>query len=342
MCSKLGNVKRGKIKTAHRYVIYGPEGIGKSSLLASAPAPIVIDIEDGTGNLDIPRYMFRDEQAGHVPRTFTDVLDAITDLTDNEHSYKTLGIDTADRLESLIWQHMLARDSKSSALNKSGKALTSIVEYGYGKGYDMAVDEWRELCRRLDALRMSRAMDIVILAHAQIRNFKNPVGEDYDRYGLRINEKAAGWLREWSDVTGFACFEEGASKEVADDSRARGYSTGRRLLRFTRSAVADAKTRLLLPSEMTLDPINGWARIAAAVCASDEQTPEQIASAIAKELERFGSESIVEVAKAKTAEALAKGNRGALINYLNWLTRQQPTTTTTTTTTTERERETHE
>jgi hypothetical protein len=130
----------------------------------------------------------------------------------------------------------------------------------------MAVDEWRELCRRLDALRMSRAMDIVILAHAQIRNFKNPVGEDYDRYGLRINEKAAGWLREWSDVTGFACFEEGASKEVADDSRARGYSTGRRLLRFTRSAVADAKTRLLLPSEMTLDPINGWARIAAAVC----------------------------------------------------------------------------
>lgn len=328
MASKLASVQRGKLKSAHRFMFYGPEGVGKSSLLASAPNPIVLDIEDGTGNLDIPRYMFRGEPGGHVPRTYQDVLEAIEDLTTNPHDFKTLGIDTADRLEALIHKFMLVRDSQPCAMNKTGKAFTSVEDYGYGKGYQLAVEEWRGLCRKLDELRSSRGMDVVILAHAQIKNFKNPLGDDYDRYSLRVNEKAGGWLKEWADVTGFVCWEEGASRDVADDDRARGYSTGRRLIKFTRSAAHDAKTRLVLPDEIELMPTNGWEPLAKAVGDSDDLEPKQIADSITEELKRFNGDPIADKARIKTAAALKAGDRATLINYLNWLKNQQPQTKT--------------
>ena len=323
MTSRLEKVNKGKLAVAYRYVVYGPEGVGKSSLAADAQSPIFLDVDDGSAGLDVARYPFRDGPGGHVPLTYAEVLTALEDLAGNGHAYKTVVIDTADRLEALMWKHILERESVPSALNKSGKKFHSIEEFGYGKGYQLAVDEWRDLCRRLDLLRTQCGMTIIILAHAQIRTFKNPEGEDYDRYSLRINEKAGGFLREWADTTGFACFEEGGSK-LDPDAKAKGYSTGRRLLKLVRTATYDAKTRLALPPEVELDPAHPWAPLAAAVDDSDKQTPITLADSIKVELARLNDSELSTKVNAEVAKAVADNNKGALGRYLNALRKRTP------------------
>ena len=49
------SVSKGKIEKAQRVVIYGTEGIGKSSFAAKFPTPVFIDVEEGTNDLDVFR-----------------------------------------------------------------------------------------------------------------------------------------------------------------------------------------------------------------------------------------------------------------------------------------------
>jgi hypothetical protein len=304
--SRLAKIQKGRLRFPLRFVIYGPEGVGKSTLAAASPNPIWLDIEDGSSRLNVARYQFRDDASGHVPNNYAEVISAIDDLGMNDHPFETLVIDTADRLESLIWKFMMERDKK-----------TSIEDYGFGKGFNLAVDEWRALCVRLDRLRSVRRMSVILLAHAQIRTFKNPDGEDYDRYNLRINEKAGGFLKEWSDVAGFACFEEGAAKQIGDkNGRPKGFSTGRRLLKVARTAAFDAKSRIDLPAEVEMDLANPWGPLAAAVEAGYENELDKLASAIAAELARIGDDALAPKVEAATKEAVAKGDATSLSRYL--------------------------
>jgi hypothetical protein len=166
-------------------------------------------------------------------------------------------------------------------------------------------------------------MEIVILAHAQIKTFKSPESDDFDRYGLRLHDKAAGFIREWADVTGFACFEETAGK-LSDEGRSKGYSTGRRLIKLVRTATYDAKTRLALPEQVELDPAHPWKPLADAVADSDTQTPVTLAAAIDVELARIGDAELAEKGKPSVTKAVAENDKGALSRMLNSLKKRTP------------------
>jgi hypothetical protein len=314
--SRLAAAKRGRLQTPLRILTYGIEGAGKSTLFAGAPDPLWLDIEDGTARLDVTRYPFREGPDGHVPNTYAEVVAAVDDLTRSQHAYKTLVIDTADRLEALLWQHIVARDNATH-----GGKLTSVESYGYGKGYQVAVDEWRFLCSKLDRLRMARGMTVVLLAHSLIRNFKNPESSDYDRYQLAVNEKAGGFLKGWSDVVGFLRFEEGASK-AGERERARGWSTGKRILHLSRSAAYDAKGRGGMPDELEIPPSDPWGALAAAIEQSASTNPEQLTAAIAAEVERIGDPELKPKVDDAVADAIAKADTDALHRYLNDLKRR--------------------
>jgi hypothetical protein len=308
--SRLGKVQRGRLKAPLRYLFYGPEGIGKSSLAANSPKPIFIDCEDGSGRLDIPRYPFRDEPGGHVPTSYDQIVAAVDDLLHNEHDYQNLVIDTADRLESLIWQKVCKRESKV------GKELTSIEDFGYGRGFSIAFDEWRAFCAKLDRLRTARGMGIILLGHSQIKAFRDPEGDDYDRYSLRIHEKAAGFLREWADITGFCHFEEGSAK-LDGGSRPKGFSTGRRLIKLQRTAAYDAKTRFALPAEIELDAANPWGPFAKAVDDSINLDVPTLQKLISGEVDRIGDAELKPKVQAAVAEAVKRGEVEALHRFLN-------------------------
>lgn len=49
------NITDGKIKRPQKVVIYGSEGIGKSTFAAQFPKPLFIDTEGGTSHMNVRR-----------------------------------------------------------------------------------------------------------------------------------------------------------------------------------------------------------------------------------------------------------------------------------------------
>jgi hypothetical protein len=253
----LSSVVKGKQERPYRIVGYGPEGVGKSTFGADAPAPIFLPTEDGTFHLDVARFP--------KPQSLEDVFDAVAELTNTQHEFRTFVIDTLDHLEPLVWQFICTRDKKAN-----------VEEYGYGKGYAAALDEWRRLVVSLERLQNTKGMHVILLAHSQAKTFKNPLGDDYDRYSLKLNDKAGGLLKEWADDVLFMRHEEYAKKD--DKKRVRGVSTGARLIYTERSAAFDAKNRHSLPGELPL----AWLDFDAACRAHQVADPDVLIAEITR------------------------------------------------------------
>ena len=263
---RLDAVVKGRQQRPLRVLLYGVEGIGKSTFGASAPAPIFLAAEDGTAHLDVHRLP--------VPQSWEEVLDGIRLLTTQEHPYRTLVVDTVDWAEPLLWRFICVRDAKQD-----------IEDYGYGKGYVAALDEWRVFVAALERLREKTGMGIVLLAHSHVKPFKNPEGEDYDRYEMKVHPKAGGLLKEWSDVVLFANWETYAAKDERT-KRVKGVSTGARLIYTIRTAAYDAKNRFDLPESLPLD----WSEFCAAAAAHQPADPGALAEEITRKAGEIGGE----------------------------------------------------
>jgi hypothetical protein len=251
---KLDALVRGKLQEPITVLLYGVEGIGKSTFGADAPKPIFIDAEGGTAHLDVPRFP--------RPESWQDVLDALGELESSKHEFQTVVVDTLDWIEPLIWKHICERDSTEN------KRLTSVEDYGYGKGYEVALDEWRQFVAALERLKR-KGMNVILLGHCWVKPFKNPEGEDYDRYQMKLHAKAAGFLREWPRNVLFAKHDTIAAKDQKTN-RVRGVSTKKRLVYTEQGAAFDAKNRSNLPPSFPL----GWEQFAALVLAADAALPD--------------------------------------------------------------------
>ncbi len=153
------------------------------------------------------------------------------------------------------------RSGRSSCLRRSRTTtrrwwLTPWI--GFGKGYAAALDEWRKFLAQLERLR-AKGMHVVLLAHTHLKTFKNPLGEDFDRYELKLNLKAGGLLKEWCDAVLFANYETFAVK-ASGTTKAKGVSSGARYIYTERTAGYDAKNRYALPAQMALS----WAEFESA------------------------------------------------------------------------------
>lgn len=293
----LASVVRGKMVQPPRLFVYGVEGIGKSTLGAGAPKPIILGVEDGTGRIDVPRFPMPDGGMQLV-----DVFDAISELTTGTHDFQTLVIDTVDWLEPLVWDFICRRDDQPN-----------VEGYGYGKGYQVALDEWRRLLSALEKLRTTKKMGVLLLGHSLIKAFKNPEGDDFDRYELKVHAKAGGLLKEWCDAVLFANYETFAKKAAKDEknkyAKSKGVSTGARLLFTERTAAYDAKNRYGLPSQLPLS----WAELEAAMAAGQPVDPAVAIEAINQKLLQLPA---AEQEKAR-AVLVRAGNDSTKLSLLN-------------------------
>jgi hypothetical protein len=270
-----------------RILMVGTEGVGKTTFAAESEAPVFLCAEDGIPVIlgEVPRFP--------TPESVEDVLGAIRTLIREEHFYRTLVVDTVDWLEPIVWRDLCARNK-----------WANIETPGYGKGYVAATEEWRKILAALDVLRQRRGMEVILLAHAAIKNFANPAGDDYSRYECKLNKGAAALLKEWADVNLFAIHEEFARIEGGKVTK-KGVSTGRRVIHTERTAAWDAKNRYALPTELPLN-YGDYAEARAAAKPADPAELKAEAEALLAEL------SLDEQTTKQTEEWLKKAEaRGA-------------------------------
>ncbi len=232
----LKDVKKTRREAPVRIVIHGPGGTGKSTFAAAAPAPIFVAAEDGLTNIDA--------QAFPEPRAWPELLQQIDSLATEPHAFRSLVIDSLDWCEPLCWAAVCELgDAK-------GKRMPNIEAFGYGKGYLAALDQWRVLLARLSAVR-ARGLNIILIAHSVRKTVKNPEGDDYEQWQMKLHEKAAGLIKEWVDVVGYASHEVLTLEN--DNGRVKGIASGKRVLKTAPAAGYDGKTRFAMPPVMALD-----------------------------------------------------------------------------------------
>lgn len=226
----------GKIKSAQKVVIYGPEGIGKSTLAAQFPNPLFIDTEGSTKHMDVRRLK--------KPTSWTYLLQQVKDVKSNPGVCKTLVIDTADWAEQLCIQHICAKAS-----------VDGIEGWGYGRGYVYLGEEFGRFLNALEEV-IDKGIHVVLTAHAKMRKFEQPdeIGA-YDRWEMKLQKNTAPLVKEWADMVLFASYKtqvvnvdnQGAQK---GKNKAQG---GKRIMYTSHHACWDAKNRHGLPDEIPLD-----------------------------------------------------------------------------------------
>ena len=233
--SSLDSISTPPGDVPRRTLLYGVQGIGKSTWASKWPGPVFVPTEDGLSNIDC--------RAFPLAKRMTDVQGYILDLGGEEHPYKTVVLDSADWFEKLIWQSVCREHSKES-----------IADFGYGKGYALAVEKFRKCLRDLDQCR-TRGMHIVVIAHCAIVRFESPEGESYDRYQPRLHRECAALIQEWADEVLFANYQTFTRKTDEGFGRERNIAVGdaKRILYTQEKPAYLAKSRLPLPPEMSFE-----------------------------------------------------------------------------------------
>ena len=297
----LSAIKTGVQQTPLRVLIYGAEKVGKSTFAAGAPKPIFLGSDSGTERLDVARMQ---------PESWAEALGFVQDIASEKHDYQTLVVDPVGWLEPLAFEHITGPGGNIDRWDG-----------GYGKGYTAALSLWREFLAGLEKA-WKRGMHVVIVGHAQVKSFQNPEGLPYDRYELVLHAKAAGLLRQWVDVVGYANLEISAKKRDGE-TKAKAIFTGARLLHTAPCAAYDAGSRISLPEEMPL----GWDSLATAVKGESERAAELV-TLINEQSARLGDEGVTK----RAAEFVATHNSNAnklseLSNYLESQIKKKETIT---------------
>ena len=231
-------ITAGVQDTPVKTVLYGPEGIGKSTFASHFPDPVFIDTEGGTKRLNVKRLP--------QPTSWAMLLDEVAEVRRGNIPCGTLVIDTADWAERLCIQAVCAKAK-----------VNGIEDFGYGKGYTYVTERFGKLLNLLSEV-CERGCNVVVTAHAIISKFEQPdeMGA-YDRWGLKLidGKKAsvAAMLKEWADAVLFANYKTIVITTSKDGKVGKAQGGKNRMLYCSHAATWDAKNRWGLPDEVPME-----------------------------------------------------------------------------------------
>ena len=256
------NITSGRVARPQKLVLYGVEGIGKTSLAAQTPEPLFIDTEGGTAHLDVRRLQ--------KPATWDELITLIKEVAATPEVCRTLVIDTAD------WAEQMCIDFICAKYKQPG-----IESFGYGKGYTYLAEEFARLLAACDEVILS-GKNVVITAHAKMRKQELPDEQGaFDRWELKLSKQTAPLLKEWPDALLFLNFK---TLVVATESNTHKAQGGKRVMFTSHHPCWDAKNRHGLPEELDLSyasiaPIFGDAQAAPRMASAAQTQPSLAAPA---------------------------------------------------------------
>lgn len=246
MAISLSSLKSTKRADPPVILLYGVDGIGKTSLAAEFPDPIYLATDGERPPSDV------DLATPGTIETFDDLLNIFSELLTEEHDRRTVIIDSLDGLEPLIWRATCAR-----------LGLNSIEEAGFGKGYVEADTEWNEYLSALAALAQA-GMYVVQLAHPEIVRFDSPTTDPYNRYTIKLHKRANALVREKSDIVAFMNYRITIKeKEVARQTKVAHAEGGKeRQVHLNEGAGFNAKNRYSMPDTVSYRKGHGFTELA--------------------------------------------------------------------------------
>ncbi|BCI68112.1 hypothetical protein AAJCM20276_27360 [Acetobacter aceti] len=232
--SMLAGIQKGVIHKPPRMVIYGPHGVGKTSLSAGAPAPIIVQAEDGADEIGVDRFP--------LSTTYEHMMDCLETLVNEEHSYQTCILDSADWAERLVTDYVCRREG-----------WRTIAQPDFGKGFAALSEEWMQFMAMLKSVH-ERGMALIITAHAEVTHFDDPTTEGYDRYQIALNKRTAPELQEGVDAVLFMNWRivTAEAKEGMGRKITKGKGNGARVLYTEERPAALAKNRYRMPYRIDL------------------------------------------------------------------------------------------
>ncbi|WP_373712108.1 ATP-binding protein [Jeotgalibaca porci] len=224
-------VSSGKLKKAQKVVIYGVEGIGKTTFASCFPNVGFIDVEDSTTHLDVKRLP--------KPSSWTMLIQQVKHVKDNQ-LFGTLAIDTLDKAEELCKQHVM-----------TSNGWTAIDSEGYGKKFVALEKEFGNFLNLLSDV-VDSGINVVLVAHAIQRKVEEPdqLGQ-YDHYELKLEKRNGPLPKEWADAVLFAKFKN----IIITDSKSNNKKAtgGQRVMYTTHNPAWDAKNRWGLAGELPFE-----------------------------------------------------------------------------------------
>jgi hypothetical protein len=233
-------INQGRKPRPRRVLVYGENGVGKSSFAAQWPSPLFLNLEDGIGDIEV--------DSTDVIRSVSEFYGILTQL--HETRYETIVVDTIDWLEKLIC---------SEVAKSQGK--TTIEEIGFGRGYQAVEAQWQNILAGFSFI-WNHGKHVVFTCHESIEKFTNPEGDSFNYWRPSLHPKGSGCLTEWCDEVFFLRFRTSTvqKQEGFGTKRSLGVGGKERYICTTKTAAYEAKNRLGLPDEIApnFDAIKGY------------------------------------------------------------------------------------
>lgn len=209
----------------HRAVLYGPGGIGKSTLACLAPGPCAfVDADESLEKLKPSLVANGIPIPVKIPAKDYLTLRSLTQASGYD-GIKSVIYDTWAPIE--IWT---VTETLRTIKKDNNQPATGIEDYGFGKGFRFVYDKFLPLLGDWDR-HVRAGRNVIIIAHDTTMKVPNPGGQDFLRWepNMQHTDKASVRYRmkEWADHLLFMCYDIAVDKVAGDkDGRKAGKATG--------------------------------------------------------------------------------------------------------------------